>query len=156
MTAQQTLAELVAIDSVSSRSNVEIVDYLASRCEAIGLKLKRLPYADVSGIEKLNLIALAGAEFSDATAVELALVGHTDTVPYDPSWSEALQLTERDGKLFGRGACDTKAFIAASLTAIAAVDLKTLGRPLALVFTADEEVGLIGAKRLAEARALLR
>jgi len=88
------------------------------------------------------------------TAVELALVGHTDTVPYDPSWSEALQLTERDGKLFGRGACDTKAFIAASLTAIATVDLNTLGRPLALVFTADEEVGLLGAKRLAETRSL--
>jgi len=154
MTVQQTLAELVAIDSVSSRSNVEIVDYLASRSEAIGLKLKRLPYADANGVEKLNLIALAGAEFSDVTAVELALVGHTDTVPYDPSWSEALQLTEREGNFFGRGACDTKAFIAASLSAIAAVDLKILGRPLALVFTADEEVGLIGAKRLAETRAL--
>ena len=115
---------------------------------------KRLPYTDASGVEKLNLIALAGAQFSDSTAVELALVGHTDTVPYDPNWNEALQLTARDGKLFGRGACDTKAFIAASLTAIANVNLKELRRPVALIFTADEEIGLLGAKRLAETRAI--
>ena len=154
MTVQKTLAELVAIDSVSSRSNAEIVDYLAQRCEAIGLKIKRLPYTVTGGVEKLNLIALSGSEFSDKTTVELALVGHTDTVPYDPNWNEALQLTEREGKLFGRGACDTKAFIAASLTAIETVELKNLRRPIALVFTADEEIGLLGAKRLAETRAI--
>jgi acetylornithine deacetylase len=84
----------------------------------------------------------------------LSLVGHTDTVPYDPNWNEALKLTERDGKLYGRGACDTKAFIAAALTAVESVDLKQLTKSLALIFTADEEIGLIGAKRLAESRAL--
>ena len=154
MTVQKTLAELVAIDSVSSRSNSTIVDYLAQRCESIGMSTKRLPYTDASGVEKINLLALSGAEFSDNTAVELALVGHTDTVPYDPNWTEALQLTEREGKLFGRGACDTKAFIAASLTAIEKIEVKNLSKPIALVFTADEEIGLIGAKRLAQARAL--
>ena len=154
MTVQKTLAELVAIDSVSSRSNAAIVDYLAQRGESIGMSTKRIPYTDASGIEKINLIALSGAEFSNDTAVELALVGHTDTVPYDPNWTEALQLTEREGKLFGRGACDTKAFIAAALTAVETIELKSLRRPLALIFTADEEIGLIGAKRLAEARAL--
>src|SRR6185295_12121672 len=87
-------------------------------------------------------------------AVELALVGHTDTVPFDPLWTEATTLTEKDGKLFGRGACDTKAFIAAMLTATEGCDLNSLKRPLALVFTADEELGLFGAKRLAAAKAL--
>ena len=154
VTVQKTLAELVAIDSVSSRSNSAIVDYLAQRCESIGMSTKRLPYTDASGVEKINLITLSGVEFSDNTAVELALVGHTDTVPYDPNWTEALQLTEREGKLFGRGACDTKAFIAASLTAIETIELKKLRQPIALVFTADEEIGLIGAKRLAEERAI--
>lgn len=154
MTVQKTLAELVAIDSVSARSNSEIIDYLARRCEAIGLTTKQLAYTDPNGVEKLNLLALSGTEFSDTTEVELALVGHTDTVPYDPNWQEALRLTERDAKLFGRGACDTKAFIAAALTAVEAIALKDLRRPLALVFTADEEIGLIGAKRLADARAL--
>ena len=155
MTVQETLAELVAIDSVSSRSNKEIVAYLARRCEGIGFEVKRFPYTDDKGVEKINLIALAGVEFAEGPPqVELALVGHTDTVPYDPNWKEALRLTEHDGKLYGRGSCDTKAFIAAALSAIDVIDLQKLTRPLALVFTADEEIGLIGAKRLAEARAL--
>lgn len=154
MTVQQTLAELVAIDSVSSRSNVAIAQYLARHSEALGFYVKRFPYTDDQGIEKVNLIALTGTEFNEKTQVELALVGHTDTVPYDPTWADALRLTERDGKLFGRGACDTKAFIAAALTAVSAVDLKQLKRPLALIFTADEEIGLVGAKRLAQAGAI--
>ncbi|MDQ5844966.1 MAG: acetylornithine deacetylase [Acidobacteriota bacterium] len=154
MNTQKTLAELVAIDSVSARSNAEIANYLVRRCEALGLQVKRFPYTDDNGTEKINLIALAGVSLSDKPQVELALVGHTDTVPYDPNWKEALNLTESEGMLFGRGACDTKAFIAAALSAVASVDLKNLARPLALVFTADEEIGLIGAKRLAEARAL--
>jgi acetylornithine deacetylase len=155
MTVQETLAELVAIDSVSARSNFRIVDYLSQRCEALGLRVKRFPYTDESGSEKINLIALAGTKFTDGPPeVELALVGHTDTVPYDPIWEDALRLTEREGRLYGRGACDTKAFIAAALTAIELIELKKLRRPLALIFTADEEIGLLGAKRLAEARAI--
>jgi acetylornithine deacetylase len=59
-----------------------------------------------------------------------------------------------DGKLYGRGACDTKGFIAAALAAIAGTDLAALRRPLALVLTADEEVGCLGAKRIADARAI--
>ena len=154
MTVAKTLADLVSIDSVSARSNAEIVDYLSERCESLGLAVYRLPYTDEFGVVKINLIALAGAEFSATTTVELALVGHTDTVPYDPLWTNATKLTEQDGKLYGRGACDTKAFIAAMLTAVEKLNLKRLRRPLALVFTADEELGLFGAKRLAAARAL--
>jgi acetylornithine deacetylase len=145
MTVQQTLAELVAIDSVSSRSNSKITDYLDHRCERAGFDIREFAYND--GNEKINLIATKGGDRSYA---ELALVGHTDTVPYDPNWIEATTLTEKEGKLFGRGACDTKGFIAAALTAIDNLDLNRLKRPLALVFTADEEVGLLGAKYLAE------
>lgn len=154
MSVEKTLAALVGIDSVSQRSNVEIVDYLTQRCEALRMRVRHLPYTDDFGVEKNNLIALAGAEFSDLTNVELALVGHTDTVPYDPAWTEATKLTEQDGNLYGRGACDTKGFIAAMLTAVENLDLKQLNQPLALVFTADEELGLFGAKRLAAAKAL--
>ena len=141
------LADLVRIDSVSTRSNVEIIGYLERRCEGLGLITRRYPYTDEYGLEKINLIALS----HDVEEVELALVGHTDTVPYDPNWSEATNLTERDGKLYGRGACDTKGFIAAALTA---VETATTNKPLALIFTADEEVGLLGAKRLAQATPL--
>jgi acetylornithine deacetylase len=147
MTVEDTLAELVAIDSVSSRSNAAIVSYLEKRCSAFGFQVQRFPYIDENGVEKINLIASAGA-----LQAELALVGHTDTVPYDPNWADALTLTERDGKLFGRGACDTKAFIAASLTAVESLDVSKLTKPLALVFTSDEEIGCLGAKRLAAER----
>src|SRR5713226_1435723 len=150
MTAAETLAELVSIDSVSSHSNAEIISYLAARCEAAGFSITRFPHTDENGVEKINLVAMGPAKAS--TTVRLVLVGHTDTVPYDPTWTEALRLTEKDGKLFGRGACDTKAFIAAALTAIENIDLKELNAPLALVFTSDEEIGCLGAKRLADAQ----
>ena len=144
---KEILADLVRIDSVSSRSNAEIVEYLERRCVAMNLVTRRFPYVDDQGVEKINLIALS----EETEEVELALVGHTDTVPYDPNWSEATNLTERDGKLYGRGACDTKGFIAAALTALENTKPK---KPLALIFTADEEIGLRGAKRLAEAKPL--
>ncbi|HEU5459759.1 MAG TPA: acetylornithine deacetylase [Pyrinomonadaceae bacterium] len=147
---KERLAELVRIDSVSSRSNVEIIDYLERRCEAMHLVTRRFPYKDDHGVEKINLIALS----ADVSEVELALVGHSDTVPYDPKWKEATNLTERDGKLYGRGSCDTKGFIAAALTAVETIDLSKLKKPLALIFTADEEIGLRGAKRLADAKPL--
>ena len=140
---KEILADLVRIDSVSSRSNAEIVDYLEKRCHALHLITERLPYIDKQMVQKFNLIARS----QRTSDVELALVGHTDTVPYDPNWSEATNLTERDGKLYGRGACDTKGFIAAALTALATTKPE---KPMALVFTADEEVGLVGAKMLAK------
>jgi acetylornithine deacetylase len=153
MTVEETLKDLVAIDSVSHRSNAEIVSYLASRCETAGFKVTRFPYVDDAGVEKINLVAQTSVCDSttetDSTA-DLALVGHTDTVPYDTAWIEALRLTESDGKLF---ACDTKAFIAAALTAVGSIDLSQMNKSLALVFTADEEIGCLGAKRLARARA---
>ncbi len=154
MDVKETLTQLVAIDSVSSHSNSRVISFLSGRCEALGLSVRRFPYLDENGVEKINLIALYGTDFSDLTEVELALVGHTDTVPYDPNWAEATTLVERDGKLYGRGACDTKAFIAAALSAVEAIGHKRLRRPLALIFTADEEIGLVGAKHLAEARPL--
>jgi acetylornithine deacetylase len=149
VSVKETLAELVAIDSVSSRSNDKIISYLESRTRAAGFAVKRFPYTDSSGIEKINLVCAAGPESDD---VELALVGHTDTVPYDSNWSEATKLTELEGKLYGRGSCDTKGFIAAALSAAESIGIEALRRPLGLIFTADEEVGLIGAKELAAAQ----
>ena len=149
MSVEQTLAELVRIDSRSSNSNEAVIDYARARVEAAGLRTRVLSYADERGVEKFQLLAFA----PDVTdEVELALVGHTDTVPFDPAWAEALTLTEREGRLYGRGACDTKAFIAAALAGIEETRVSALARPLALVLTADEEVGCLGAKRLAEVK----
>jgi acetylornithine deacetylase len=154
MKVAQILAELVRLDSVSSRSNVEIISYLAARAESLGLCARMFPYTDAGGVKKFNLVCVPPKVSAERMEVELALVGHTDTVPYDPAWTDALTLTEREGKLYGRGACDTKGFIAAALTAVERIDPANLRRPLALVFTADEEVGCLGAKRLAESGAL--
>jgi len=144
---KEILADLVRIDSVSSRSNAEIIEYIEKRCQKLHMMTGYVPYIDKNLVQKINLVAVSHR----TDKVELALVGHTDTVPYDPNWSEATNLTERDGKLYGRGSCDTKGFIAAALTALETVKPE---KPLALVFTADEEIGLVGAKVLAENQAL--
>jgi acetylornithine deacetylase len=149
MNVEEILADLVGIDSRSSVSNRGVVDYAAARVGRLGMRARLLPYADERGVEKVQLVACAPHEAED---LELVLVGHTDTVPFDPAWAGALRLEERDGNLYGRGACDTKGFIAAALAALEATDLGALRRPLALVLTADEEVGCLGAKRLAEGR----
>ena len=149
MRVEETLAQLVGIDSTSSRSNGAIIEFAVARCVAIGMRARVTSYRDERGTEKFQMLAFAPTESEE---VELALVGHTDTVPFDASWAEALALTEREGKLYGRGACDTKGFIAAALTAIEETDVRALRRPLALVLTADEEVGCLGAKKLAESK----
>ncbi len=152
MNVESTLAELVRLDTRSSGSNVELINHVLPRVEAAGFGARVLTYADERGVEKLQLVAVHPRALGDDLRVELALVGHTDTVPFDPAWAEALTLTKRDGKLYGRGACDTKGFIAAALAAIEEADVRRLARPLALVLTADEEVGCLGAKRLAESK----
>lgn len=138
------LAELVSIDSTSTRPNSAIIDVLEKRMITLGFSCERVAYVDDVGQQKVNLIGTTGVG-----TPELALVGHTDCVPFDPAWSEALKLTERNGMLYGRGSCDTKSFISCALTAAE----KTMGKrtkPFALIFTADEELGCVGAKKLVE------
>ncbi len=139
---KRTLKALVAIDSTSSKSNLPMLAYLEPRLTAAGFRCERVGYRDEQGVEKANLLATRG----DGTPA-LGLVGHTDCVPFDPAWTEALALTEKDGKLYGRGACDTKAFIACALVA---AERSRARAPLAVWFTADEEVGCVGAKQLVE------
>ena len=145
-TLQTTLRELVAIDSSSQKSNVPMVEYLEARLRAMGFHCERHGYTDEKGVPKVNLLATRGEG-----RPELALVGHTDCVPFDPNWTEALTLTERDDKLYGRGACDTKGFIAAALVALERVPSSELGKPVMALFTADEELGCFGAKKLVDA-----
>ena len=113
-------------------------------CLSLGLQCRRHAFTDDAGVEKTNLIAREGEGVP-----ELSLVGHSDCVPFDTAWKEALTLTRVGDRLVGRGACDTKAFIACALVAAE----RTRGRrskPFQLVFTADEELGCVGAKKLVE------
>lgn len=144
MLAATILADLVGIDSRSSLSNEAMIAWIERFLAPLGFATRRLAYRDAAGVEKTNLVALSGGPGEP----ELALVGHTDTVPFDPAWADALTLTSRDGNLYGRGACDTKGFVAAALAAVARLEGRRLERPLALLFTADEEVGCVGAKEL--------
>ncbi|MBK7859165.1 MAG: acetylornithine deacetylase [Archangiaceae bacterium] len=147
MTNLETLlAELVAIDSTSTLPNGPIIDALEKRLEGLSLSLERHRYRDEQGVEKVNLIATN----APGQLAELALVGHSDCVPYDKAWDGALKLSERDGKLYGRGSCDTKAFVACAVRALHQTRAR-LTRPFLLCFTADEEVGCYGAKQLVDA-----
>ena len=139
--AAQVLRELIAIDSTSSRSNGPVLDVLERHALGLSFSTRRLEWTDDAGVRKANLVAHRGSEQGG-----LALVGHTDCVPFDASWDGALKPEEREGKIFGRGAADTKCFLAASLAAAS----RTERRPLQLVFTADEEVGCLGARKLVE------
>lgn len=139
------LGELVAIDTTSSRPNAPLIDLVVPKLERAGFTLERHGYRDEAGTEKTNVVARKGPA---GDVAGLALVGHTDCVPFDKEWREALTLTPKDGRLYGRGSCDTKAFIAAALTAASHVEATKLSAPLMLVLTADEEVGCIGAKHL--------
>ena len=145
---EETLRALVGFDTTSRLPNRPLIDWLEPRLRGLGFACERHDYKDDAGVGKTNLLATVPG----AGMPELALVGHTDCVPYDTAWREALILTARDGKLFGRGACDTKAFIACALVAAERTSAAKLPRPAALIFTADEEVGCLGAKNLLEAR----
>ncbi len=140
---ENILRDLVAIPSVSPMSNRPVIEYVEKYLA--GWKIARYPYRDAAGVEKINLLATKGRGIA-----ELAFVCHTDTVPYDPQWAEAVQPVIRGGKLYGRGSCDVKGFLACVLAAVAKVD----ANKLAILLTADEEVGCVGAKFLARKKVL--
>jgi hypothetical protein len=151
-TVSEILLDLVAIPSVSSMTNEGVIEYALSFLDPDSWAIDLHKYCDGASVEKTNLVAQTRR--ISPTVAELAFVCHTDTVPYEDSWSEAIHPVIRDGKLYGRGSCDVKGFLACVLVALLQVDPRTLSRPLALVLTADEEVGCIGAKHLVNKNAI--
>ena len=139
------LSELVALDTTSSRPNAPLVELARGYLETAGFQVERVAYRDEAGVEKVNLVAVKGGGVGERAA--LALVGHTDCVPYDATWTDALRLTEREGRLYGRGSCDTKGFIACALHAATRFP-GPLRAPLMVLLTADEERGCEGARHL--------
>lgn len=138
------LQRLIAYPTVSADSNLEMIAELASRLGDAGARVDLFP--DSSGA-KANLFATLGPEIDGG----LVLSGHTDVVPVaDQDWTSdpfALRQTD-DGRLFGRGACDMKGFIAAATVAAKEFGTLNLTRPLHFAFTYDEEVGCLGARSL--------
>jgi acetylornithine deacetylase len=148
---EQLLLDLVAIPSVSAMNNRAVIDYVVGALDRSTWETHIDSYADSAGTPKANLVART--RNASSTRTELALVCHSDTVPFEASWREAVHPAIRDGLLYGRGSCDVKGFLACALAALSGVDMGSLSAPIALVVTADEEVGCVGAKRLAVEKA---
>ncbi|MDO8296483.1 MAG: acetylornithine deacetylase [Caulobacter sp.] len=136
------LGKLVSFDTTSRLSNLALIDWVEAYLAEQGVAARRIvsPAGD-----KANLLASIGP------AVEggVILSGHTDVVPVDgqPWTSDPFVLTERDGKLYGRGSSDMKGFIALALAA-APLFREGLKRPVHLAFSYDEEVGCFGAPEM--------
>jgi acetylornithine deacetylase len=145
--AAEILMDLVAIPSVSPMDNRPVIDYALARLGR-AWRVREFLHRDAAGTRKTNMVAMSGR----GTA-ELALVCHTDTVPFDPAWKEATAPVIRRGRLYGRGSADVKGYLACVLAAVERIDPARLKKPLAIVLTADEEVGCVGAKELARRRA---
>ena len=142
MTPREILDRLVAFPTVSSESNLALVDWVEDYLASHGVTCLR-DY-DATG-RKANLYAHIGPEEPGA----VILSGHTDVVPVEgQDWStDPWTVTERDGRLYGRGTTDMKGFLALVLAAVP--KMSGLARPIQLAFSYDEEVGLLGARPLA-------
>jgi acetylornithine deacetylase len=147
---EQMIAELIAVPSVSSVSpafdmgNRGVIERLSGWLEDLGFRVEVVPVADSPF--KANLIATLG-EGEDG----LVLAGHTDTVPYDQGkWRhDPFTVVVEDGKLYGLGTADMKAFLAIAVDVAREVDPARLRRPLIILATADEESTMNGAQALA-------
>jgi acetylornithine deacetylase len=137
------LERLVAFDTTSHRSNLELIGWVESYLARHGVTSRRVPNAD--GV-KSNLLATVGP----ATAGGIVLSGHTDVVPVEgqPWSSNPFVLTRRAERLFGRGTCDMKGFLALALAAVPDILAAAPRRPAHLAFTDDVEVGCLGAPGL--------
>lgn len=139
----ETLAKLAALPTISAAPNEELIRYAAQRIIQAGGRIHTMAGA-LPG--KFNLLA----SFGPVTGAGLVLSGHSDVVPVaGQDWhSDPFTLTEREERLYARGASDMKGFLAAMLTAAERADAGRLTRPLHLAFSYDEEIGCIGVRDL--------
>lgn len=141
--SRDMLEKLVSFPTISRDSNLELIDFVEAYLDDHGIASRRVYNAEGN---KASLYAQVGPDVAGG----VVLSGHTDVVPVDgQAWSsDPFALTEKDGKLFGRGACDMKGFLATCLALVP--DMKTAGlkRPVQLALSYDEEVGCLGVDDL--------
>ena len=137
------LSELIKFQTVSGTSNVKLIDYCEKKLSKLGAtsfktfdeaKQRVNLFATISGKQKLN----GGG---------IILSGHTDVVPASSKeWSsDPFVATEKDNKIYGRGSCDMKGFIACSLALAPYFASQNLKKPIHFSFTYDEETACQGA-----------
>ncbi|MDC0736972.1 acetylornithine deacetylase [Cognatishimia sp. SS12] len=148
LSPREILERLVAFPTVSSASNLPLVDWVEEYLASHGIQAQR-HYDDTA--EKAALFAHVGP----GVAGGVVLSGHTDVVPVaGQSWdSDPFQVTEKDGRLYGRGTCDMKGFDALAIAAMVAAQQQGVKRPLQLALSYDEEIGCIGAPGMIAAMA---
>ncbi len=135
------LAKLVAFDTTSRDTNLPLIEWVEGFLRPLGAELVRAPSPDG---KKSNLWARFGPDAPGG----IVLSGHTDVVPVDgqPWATNPWELTELDGKWFGRGACDMKGFLALAMAHAEAISKLPLKAPVHLAFSYDEEVGCAGVE----------
>ena len=134
------LEDLVAFDTVSSKTNLPLIDRVEAYLDGLGLDSVRVPNADG---DKAALFVTVGPK-ADGGVV---LSGHTDVVPVKgQSWtSDPFGLRADGNRLYGRGACDMKGFDAVCLAMLPAFQKARLKKPIHLLLSYDEEIGCLGS-----------
>jgi acetylornithine deacetylase len=140
LSPRQILDKLVSFPTVSRDTNLPLIDWVEDYLESHGVTAHRVWNEDRT---KASLYALIGPKVEGG----VVLSGHTDVVPVDGQvWSsDPWTVTERDGRLYGRGTCDMKGFVALALAAVPLALAADLKRPLQLALSYDEELGCTGA-----------
>ena len=145
MTSEDVLAKLVGFDTTSRDSNIPLIEWVEHYLDQLRVPHFRVDYEEG---RKTNLFATIGPDVAGG----IVLSGHTDVVPVDgQAWSsDPFVLTERDGKLYGRGSSDMKGFLACCLTLVPDILAMELKKPIHLAFSCDEEVGCKGVRPLVD------
>ena len=143
--ARQILATLVGFDTTSRHSNLALIEWVEAYLDRYGVPYRRVANAEGT---KSNLLATVGPAIEGGAV----LSGHTDVVPVDgqPWSSDPFSVVERDGRLYGRGTCDMKGFLALGLAVVPDLVAASPRRPVHLAFSYDEEIGCLGAPALIE------
>lgn len=141
--SRSLLATLVAYDTTSRESNLQLIDFVRDYLAHLGVSCELI---FSSARNKANLFASIGP----ADRPGIVLSGHTDVVPVDGQpWTVApFELSEKDGKLFGRGTADMKGYIACVLAAVPSLLAEPLRMPVHIALSYDEEVGCLGVRSL--------
>lgn len=141
--SRELLQTLVGFDTTSRESNLQLIEFVRDYLAGFGVACELFYNAERS---KANLFASVGP----VEIPGIVLSGHTDVVPVDgqPWTVPPFALTDRDGKLFGRGTADMKGYIACVLALVPTLVEAPLRMPVHIALSYDEEVGCLGVRSL--------
>ncbi len=141
LTAAEMLEKLVAFDTTSAKTNIPLIEFVEAYLSSHNVASQRVPTEDG---QKSSLHAVIGPK----DVPGFGLSGHTDVVPVEgQDWtSDPFTLTKRGSRLFGRGTCDMKGFVACILAHVPAFKARDLKTPIHLLLSYDEEVGCKGVR----------